>query len=131
MQIITLKTAHGMGSHGCAPKIPAMAGMELGQAEVKAVAVAGKRQDGSGSAGGFSNQEQFSLTNIDGVVLLSTSLTDGDTDCLKMSWKMDLRSIVDRDVIGYLLPEANMLDLSDLISEELSASLSDSCCPRP
>jgi signal transduction histidine kinase len=88
----------------------------------------GSRQDGSGSAMGFSNQDQFSLTNLDGVVLLSTSLTIGDTlseDVLENGFEI----LVENEVVGYLFPEANLLDLSDVISEKLSTSLSDSLLP--
>ena len=88
----------------------------------------GSRQDGSGSAMGFSNQDQFSLATVDGVVLLSTSLSIGDKlseDVLANGFEI----LVENEVVGYLLPDGNMLDLSDVISEKLSDSLSESLLP--
>jgi len=71
---------------------------------------------------------QFSLANPDGTVLVSETLDIGEqipAEILDQSFPIE----VEDQVVGYLVPESGLLDLSELIREELSAALSGSLLP--
>ena len=89
----------------------------------------GNQQGGQGnSAMGMNISGEFTLIDPEGTVLMSQSLPVGE--------KLEPSSInnglpidVDGEVIGYLIPDANLVDLSELIGEELSSALKKSLLP--
>ena len=71
---------------------------------------------------------QFSLADRDGTILASDSLTAGEQvsgQVLAQSYPIEVKG----QVVGYLVPESGLLDLSELIRQELTAALSGSLLP--
>lgn len=107
---------------------PSGTGDGSGGGRGKGSGAGGQGTGGNANFGNFNNQDQFSLTDTNGVVLLSSSLQTGEAlpaDALANGFEI----IVEEQVVGYLLPEASTLDLSEVISQELSDSLAESLGP--
>jgi signal transduction histidine kinase len=88
----------------------------------------GQAGGGYSSSGMFANQDQFSLADSEGVVLLSLSLPVGDA-LSKNVLDNGFEIFVDEKIVGYLIPASNILDVSEIITQELNDSLTESIAP--
>jgi two-component system sensor histidine kinase BaeS len=75
--------------------------------------------------GGADMGSQLTLTDANGTVLNSPTLTNGDqisSEVLEQSFP--IRS--EGEIVGYLIPDTGLVDLSEIISDELTNALGDS-----
>jgi len=88
----------------------------------------GGNSSGNPNSGGGINANQFTLTDENGTVLVSQSIPLEEKlppEILENSFEIKFEG----QIIGYLIPEAGIADLSEIISEELGSALSESILP--
>jgi signal transduction histidine kinase len=78
--------------------------------------------------GGMARNDQYTLIDPAGKVLLSESLEVGQS-VSDQAINNALPIVAEGQIVGYLIPDRSLTDLSDLISAELNAALKKSLLP--